>query len=57
MRVAAAELTATEMRDRLVMEHVPLVKTMCPEIDVAARRIIVDPPEGLLEVNVGKVGK
>src|SRR5688500_4529283 len=30
---------------------VPLVKTMCPEIDVAARRIIVDPPEGLLDVN------
>ena len=36
---------------------VPLVKTMCPEIDVAARRIIVDPPEGLLEVNLGKVAK
>ena len=31
---------------------VPLVKTMCPEIDVAARRIVVDPPEGLLEVNL-----
>ena len=30
---------------------VPLVKTMVPEIDVAARRIVVDPPEGLLEVN------
>ena len=30
---------------------VPLVKTMCPEIDVAARRIVIDPPEGLLEVN------
>ena len=30
---------------------VPLVKTMCPEIDVAARRIVVDPPEGLLDVN------
>lgn len=30
---------------------VPLVKAMCPEIDVAARRIVVDPPEGLLEVN------
>jgi 16S rRNA processing protein RimM len=30
---------------------VPMVKSMCPEIDVAARRIIVDPPEGLLEVN------
>jgi 16S rRNA processing protein RimM len=30
---------------------VPLVKAMVPEIDVAARRIIVDPPEGLLDVN------
>ena len=30
---------------------VPLVKSMCPEIDVAARRIVIDPPEGLLEVN------
>jgi 16S rRNA processing protein RimM len=36
---------------------VPLVKTMCPEIDVAARRIVVDPPEGLLDVNLAKVGK
>lgn len=31
---------------------VPLVKVMCPEIDVAGRRIVVDPPEGLLDVNV-----
>ena len=31
---------------------VPLVKAMCPEIDVAGRRIVVDPPEGLLDVNV-----
>ncbi len=30
---------------------VPLVKAMVPEIDVAERRIIVDPPEGLLDVN------
>jgi 16S rRNA processing protein RimM len=30
---------------------VPLVKSMCPEIDVANRRIVVDPPEGLLDVN------
>ena len=30
---------------------VPLVKSMCPEIDVAARRIVIDPPEGLLDVN------
>lgn len=31
---------------------VPLVKAMCPEIDVAGRRIVVKPPEGLLDVNV-----
>ena len=31
MRVAAAE-TTTEMRDRLVMEHVPLVKTMAQRL-------------------------
>ena len=31
---------------------VPLVKAMCPVIDVAGRRIVVDPPDGLLEVNV-----
>jgi len=30
---------------------VPLVKVMVPEIDVAGRRIVVDPPEGLLDVN------
>ncbi len=30
---------------------VPLVKAMCPEIDVVGRRIVVDPPEGLLDVN------
>src|SRR5687767_10654598 len=32
MRVAAAEKTTTEMRDRLVMEHVPLVKTMAQRL-------------------------
>jgi 16S rRNA processing protein RimM len=30
---------------------VPLLSTMCPEIDVAGKRIVVDPPEGLLDVN------
>ena len=40
---------------------VPLVKAMCQEIDVVGRRIMVDPPEGLLDVNVpsgqGKTGR
>jgi 16S rRNA processing protein RimM len=31
---------------------VPLVKAMCPVIDVTGRRIEVDPPEGLFDVNV-----
>lgn len=31
---------------------VPLVKAMCPVIDVTGRRIVIDPPEGLLDVNL-----
>ena len=30
---------------------IPLARHICVEIDVAARRIRVDPPEGLLELN------
>ena len=30
---------------------VPLVAGICVEIDVDARRIRIDPPEGLLELN------
>jgi 16S rRNA processing protein RimM len=30
---------------------IPLVADICTNIDLAARRIVVDPPEGLLEVN------
>jgi RNA polymerase sigma factor for flagellar operon FliA len=32
MRVAAADTLATELRDRLVMEHVPLVKSMAQRL-------------------------
>ena len=32
MRIAAADNTATEMRDRLVMDHVPLVKSMAQRL-------------------------
>jgi 16S rRNA processing protein RimM len=31
--------------------QVPLVDAICVEIDVVGRRIVVDPPEGLLELN------
>jgi 16S rRNA processing protein RimM len=30
---------------------VPLARHICVEIDVASRQIVVDPPEGLLELN------
>ena len=30
---------------------VPLVTPICVAIDLAARRVVIDPPEGLLEVN------
>ncbi len=30
---------------------IPLVADICVEVDVAAKRIVVDPPEGLLELN------
>jgi 16S rRNA processing protein RimM len=30
---------------------IPFAREICVEIDVEARRILVDPPEGLLEVN------
>ena len=30
---------------------VPLTRAICVEIDVGAKRIRIDPPEGLLELN------
>ncbi len=54
-RVAAVEGTI-EM-SRLVVESeggevlIPLVADICIDIDIAERRIVVNPPEGLLELN------
>ena len=30
---------------------IPLSETVCPVIDTAAKRIVVDPPDGLLDLN------
>jgi len=35
---------------------VPFVKAMVPEVDVAARSLLVDPPEGLLDLTDGETG-
>jgi 16S rRNA processing protein RimM len=31
--------------------QVPLVDAICPVIDIAGKRIVIDPPDGLLDVN------
>lgn len=31
---------------------IPFAQEICPEIDVAARRIVIVPPEGLLDLNI-----
>jgi 16S rRNA processing protein RimM len=33
---------------------IPLAEGICIEVDVAARKIVVEPPEGLLDLNVTK---
>lgn len=48
---------------RLVVEgprseiQIPMVEGICAEVDVAARRIRIDPPDGLLELNETKAGR
>ena len=45
---------------RLVVESasgdvlIPMVEGICVAVDVAGRKIVVEPPEGLLDLNVTK---
>ena len=47
MRTGGTEnlVVAGETRDFLI----PFAETICVEVDIAGKRIVVDPPEGLLE--------
>jgi 16S rRNA processing protein RimM len=51
------EVEGTLTGSRLVIDAaggevlIPLVSEICPVIDPAAKRIVIDPPEGLLELN------
>jgi 16S rRNA processing protein RimM len=47
---SAPLLVVTDSRHQDVL--VPLAEAICVRIDPAARRIVIDPPEGLLDVNV-----
>ncbi|HZB26734.1 MAG TPA: ribosome maturation factor RimM [Vicinamibacterales bacterium] len=60
------EVTAVEgdlERSRLVVSSergevlIPLVDSICIRVDPAARLIVVEPPEGLLELNVTKTSQ
>ena len=57
-RVKAVE--GDGMGSRLVVERsdgdvlIPMVEGICVDIDVAGRKVVVEPPEGLLDVNVTK---
>jgi len=31
--------------------YIPFNRSICSEIDVAAKRIVIDPPDGLLDLN------
>jgi 16S rRNA processing protein RimM len=60
-RVAGVE--GTLERSRLVVEGdygevlIPLAADICVGIDVAQRRIVVSPPDGLLELNARRTGR
>jgi len=51
------DVEGTSAASRLVVDRrgaevlIPLASEICVEVDPAAARIVVDPPEGLLEVN------
>jgi 16S rRNA processing protein RimM len=45
---AASRIVVTSGRDEIL---IPLVSQICREIDTEGRRIVIEPPEGLLELN------
>jgi 16S rRNA processing protein RimM len=51
------DVEGTMAGSRLVVDRggnevlIPLASHICPEIDPAGKRIVIDPPDGLLDVN------
>ncbi|MFN2453479.1 MAG: ribosome maturation factor RimM [Pyrinomonadaceae bacterium] len=51
MRTGGVEMLVVESAQDKKRDHlIPLAETICIEIDIAQKRIRVDPPEGLLEM-------
>jgi 16S rRNA processing protein RimM len=46
----AGGVTLLELADSLVL--IPFARAICREIDVAGKRIVIDPPAGLLDLNL-----
>jgi 16S rRNA processing protein RimM len=57
-----SKVEGTMGRSRLVLDTergevlIPLVPEICTTIDPASRRIVIAPPEGLLELNIRSIG-
>jgi 16S rRNA processing protein RimM len=49
MAIGSSNLLVVEIGGRKV--EIPLVEAICKKIDLANKKIIIDPPEGLLELN------
>ena len=47
MRTGGTEILVVEDADREFL--IPFAESICPEVDIENKRIVVDPPEGLLE--------
>jgi 16S rRNA processing protein RimM len=43
------DLLIVEGYDQMVL--IPFVESICVLVDIANRRVVIDPPEGLLELN------
>jgi 16S rRNA processing protein RimM len=51
LELGAAQDLLVVALDRGGDAYLPFVEAIVPEVDVAGGRVVVDPPEGLLELN------
>ncbi len=47
--VSGSDLLVVESGEREIL--IPLIGTICREFDLQNRRVVIDPPEGLLDLN------
>ena len=47
--VSGSDLLVVESGEREIL--IPLIGTICREFDLQNRRVVIDPPDGLLDLN------